>query len=197
MQDSDVLVRSWFAVYTATNNEKKIAQRLNLRGFETFLPLYGTTRRWKNRTTVDLELPLFSGYVFVRFARTESVKILDIPMVYSIVGNRQGALALPDIEIEALRAGLVPADVIPHVHLQVGQRARIRTGLLANWEGIVTRIDDGLRIVLTVESIMRSIAVRVASDDLELLSDEVVQIPALQATECRTIVDRRLRTEKA
>jgi len=197
MQDSDVLVRSWFAVYTATNNEKKIAQRLTLRGFETFLPLYGTTRRWKNRTTVDLELPLFSGYVFVRFARTESVKILDIPMVYSIVGNRQGALALPDIEIEALRAGLVPADVIPHVHLQVGQRARIRTGLLANWEGIVTRIDDGLRIVLTVESIMRSIAVRVASDDLELLSDEAVQIPALQATECRTIGDRRLRTEKA
>ena len=197
MQDSDVLVRSWFAVYTATNNETKIAQRLNLRSFETFLPLDGTTRRWKNRTTVDLELPLFSGYVFVHFARTESVKILDIPMVYSIMGNWQGALALPDIEIQALRAGLVPADVIPHVHLQVGQRARIRTGLLANWEGIVTRIDDGLRIVLTVESIMRSIAVRVASDDLELLSDEVVQIPALQPTECRTIVDRRLRTEKA
>jgi transcription antitermination factor NusG len=189
MHDTDLLERSWFAIFTATNNEKKIEQKLNLRGFETFLPLYGSTRRWKNRTTVELELPLFSGYVFARFARTESVKILDVPMVYSIVGNRQGALALPDAEIEALRAGLVPADVVPHVRLEVGQRARIRSGPLANWEGIVSRVDDSLRVVLTVESIMRSIAVRVGSDDLELLSDEAGKQPQPQLVGFRPSVN--------
>lgn len=196
MQDSSLQDRFWFAVFTATNNEKKIEQRLKLKGFDTFLPLYGTTHRWKNRTTVNLELPLFSGYIFVRFARTESVSILDVPMVYSIVGNRQGALALPDAEIEALRAGLLPADVMPHVHLELGQRARIRSGPLANWVGIVTRVDDGLRVVLTVESIMRSIAIRVSSDDLELLPDELEKLPAPHAPRSRPVVDGRVRTEK-
>ena len=64
-------MRSWFAVYTATNHEKRVAQHLRVKEIETFLPLYSATKRWKNRTTAKVDLPLFAGYIFVRIAPTE------------------------------------------------------------------------------------------------------------------------------
>jgi len=175
MREIDGLERLWFAVFTAANNEKKIEQHIKMKNLETFLPLYTATRRWKNRTTAKVQLPLFAGYVFARFARQESSKILDIPMVYSIVGNRAGALALPAAEIDALRSGLIPGEVEPFPFTAVGQRARIRTGPLADWEGVVTRLDGGVRVVLSVDLIKQSVSVKVKVEDLELLPDGLLE----------------------
>jgi len=162
--------RHWFALFTASNNEKKVAQHLRMKEIETFLPLYTITRRWKNRTTAQIESPLFTGYVFARIARTEAAKVLAIPMVYSIVGNKRGAVPLPDEEIEALRRGLASVDARPHPYVQVGQRARIRSGPLEGLEGIVERVDDHLRVVLTIDLIMKSIAVRVNAEEIDVSS---------------------------
>jgi transcription antitermination factor NusG len=176
MHDIDALERLWFAVFTAANNEKKIEQHIKMKNIETFLPLYTATRHWKNRTTAKVQLPLFAGYVFARFARQESSKILDIPMVYSIVGNRAGALPLPAAEIEALRSGLVPSEVEPFHFTAVGQRARIRSGPLADWEGVVSRLDGGVRVVLSVDLIKQSVSVKVNVENLELLPDPVSEL---------------------
>ncbi|MGB8260295.1 MAG: transcription termination/antitermination NusG family protein [Terracidiphilus sp.] len=161
--------KQWFALFTASNNEKQVERHLCRKEIETFLPLYTVTRRWRNRTTAKVQLPLFAGYIFARFARNESARVLEVPMLYSIVGNRRGSLPVPDAEIEALRAALATGQTEPHPYLKVGQRARIRTGALTSWEGIVSRLDSGLRVVLTVESIMRSFAVHVNADDIEVL----------------------------
>jgi len=159
--------RDWFAVYTASNHEKKVQQHLQMSDIETFLPLYTVTRKWKNRTTVKLELPLFNGYVFVRIARAESARVLAVPSVRFIVGDGRRAVALPEEEIETLRTGLRLRQVDPHPYAKVGARVRIRSGPLAGLEGIVVRKDDQLRVVLSLDLIKRSIAVHVSADELE------------------------------
>jgi transcription antitermination factor NusG len=160
-------MRSWFAVYTATNHEKSIAQHLRVKEIETFLPLYSVTKRWKNRTTAKVDLPLFAGYIFVRIAPTERVRVLEVPMVYSIVGNRHEPIALPDDQIEGLRAGLQGRQAHPFPYVKVGNRVRVRSGAFAGLEGIVVRTYAGLRVVLSVEMIQKSIAVHVEADELE------------------------------
>jgi transcription antitermination factor NusG len=172
MEFSDESHKNWFVLFTASNNEKQVERHLQRRELESFLPLHTVVRRWKNRTTVKVQLPLFAGYVFARFARIESWRVLEIPMVYSIVGNRNGAVAIPDAEVEALRVGLAGGQAEPHPTVTVGSKARVRTGALAGWEGIVTRADSGLRIVLTVESIKRSFAVHVSTEDIDLLDED-------------------------
>jgi transcription antitermination factor NusG len=172
MESNDDLRRQWFVLFIASNNEKQVQKHLLKRDIETFLPLYTVTRRWKNRTTVKLELPLFVGYMFARFAREESSRVLEVPMVYSVVGNRHGSLAIPEEEINALRVGLIAGKTEPHPFLTVGRRARIRSGPLGGWEGIITRVDSALRVVLTVNSIRRSFSVHVESDAIEILDDE-------------------------
>jgi transcription antitermination factor NusG len=138
-----------------------------MRDVETFLPLYSVTRRWKNRTTVKLELPLFAGYVFVRIARAESARVLSVPNVLFIVGNGHEALPLPDEDIETLRSGLHLRRVDPYPYTKIGARVRIRSGPLAGLQGIVIRKDDQLRVVLSLDLMRKSIAVHVSADELE------------------------------
>lgn len=182
MPDPAEVRKHWFAVFTASNNEKKVEQHLRMKEIETFLPLYTESRRWKNRTTAKVELPLFSGYVFARIARTESTHVLAVPMVYSIVGNKHGALPLPDAEIEALRLGLTSVQADPHPYVKVGQRAQIRTGPLSGLQGIVERVDGHLRVVLTIDLIMKSIAVRVNAEDIDVLDQTEQRTPGTERT---------------
>ena len=158
---------NWFAVYTASNHEKKAQQHLQMRDVETFLPLYSVTRRWKNRTTVKLQLPLFKGYIFVRIARTESSRVLAVPNVRFIVGDGHRALPLPDEDIEILRSGLHLRQVDPYPYVQVGAQVRISSGPFAGLQGVIVRKDDQLRVVISLDLIKKSIAVHVSAEELE------------------------------
>ncbi len=159
--------RSWYAVYTVSNHEKQVEKYFRLQGLESFLPLYHLNRRWKNRTTVALEIPLFASYVFVRIAGNERTRVLELPSVLSLVGNGRNPVPLPDRDIEALRIGLHLRKIEPFPYLKTGRRVRIRSGALAGLEGVVLRKDNHLRVVLSLDLIQRSIAVHVEACELE------------------------------
>lgn len=167
-------VPHWFAVYTSPRHEKRVDQHLDVRGVEHYLPLYRTQRKWSDGSRVTLDLPLFPGYIFVCIKRTERVRVLEVPGVVAIVGGaRREPAPLPDAEINAMRSGLHLRRVEPHALLTVGQRARIRTGALAGMEGVVVRQKNSLRVVLTMDLIMRSVAVEVDGTELETLDFDI------------------------
>jgi len=162
---------SWFAVYTTSRHEKRVAEHLSYRQIEHYLPLYRSQRKWKDGSRVTLDLPLFPGYIFVHIAKTERVRVLSVPGALAVVGGtgREPA-ALPDAAIDALRGGLELRGAEPHPLLTVGRRARIGSGPFAGMEGIVVKRKNGFRVVLTLEQIMRSIAVEVNEGELEPLN---------------------------
>ncbi len=161
----------WFAVYTTCRHEKRIAQHLQQREIEHYLPLYRADRKWRDGSKVTLELPLFPGYIFVRIKRSQRVGVLSVPGALTVVGGTGGEPApLPDTAIEALRIGLLEHRIEPHPLLRVGQLARIRSGAFAGMEGIVVRKKSGFRIVLTLEQIMQSVAIELDEDDVEPLT---------------------------
>jgi len=159
----------WYAAYTLANHEKKASGEISHRGIETFLPLYRASRRWSDRR-VQLELPLFPGYVFVRLALRDRLRVLQVPGVARIVGFGGLPAALPEEQIEALRAGLggqLRAE--PHPYLPIGRRVRIVRGPLCGAEGSLLRKKGVFRVVLSLELIMRSVAVEVDAADVEPL----------------------------
>lgn len=156
----------WYAVYTCANHEKRVAAQLGEREVEHFLPLYRSVRRWKDRR-VELELPLFPGYVFARVAFRERLRVLQIPSVAQVVGFGGRPAALPDEQIEALRTGLgnsLAAE--PHPYLTAGRRVRVLRGPLAGLEGAVVRRKKRVRFVISVDLIQRAVAVEVDEADL-------------------------------
>ena len=161
---------NWFAIYTSPRHEKRVGQYLNVREIEHYLPLYHVRRRWKDGSNVTLDLPLFPGYLFVRIDRNDRVRLLEVPGVLNFVGGTgRRPASLPEAEIDALRAGLPVRNAIPHPLLIAGQRARICSGALAGMEGVVVRQKGGLRVVLTIDMIMQSVAVEVDASELEPL----------------------------
>jgi transcription antitermination factor NusG len=161
----------WFALYTTCRHEKRIAQHLSQREIEHYLPLYRAERKWRDGSRVTLDLPLFPSYIFVRIQRAQRVRVLSVPGALAVVGGTGGEPApLPDTAMDALRAGLHQHRVEPHPLLCVGQLARIRSGAFAGMEGIVVRKKSGLRVVLTLEQIMQSVAVELDEADVEPLN---------------------------
>jgi transcription antitermination factor NusG len=157
----------WYAAYTCANHEKRVATELGARDVEHFLPLYSSVRRWKDRR-VKLDLPLFPGYVFVRLALSERMRVVQIPSVVRLVGFGGLPTALPDTEMEILRAGLSQSlRAEPHPFLTVGRRVRISGGPFAGLEGVLKRKKSNLRVVVSLELIQRSVAVDVDAADVE------------------------------
>jgi transcription antitermination factor NusG len=157
----------WYAAYTCANHEKSVRDQLEQRSVESFLPLYETMRRWKDRR-MRLQLPLFPGYVFVRMVPVDRLRVLQVPSVVRLVGFNGHLSPLPDEEIDGLKKGLsagVLAD--PHPFLTVGRRVRIKSGPLEGRQGILLRRKGSLRVVLSIDLIMRSIVVDVDVADLE------------------------------
>jgi transcription antitermination factor NusG len=157
----------WYAAHTFANHENRVSEQLAAREVEHFLPVYRSVRRWRDRR-VELDLPLFPGYVFVRLALRDRLRVLQIPSIARLVGFGGSPAALPDEEMEILRAGLSSRLVVePHPFLSKGRRVRVRSGPLAGMRGILLRRRGKARFVVSVELIMKSMAVEIDEADLE------------------------------
>jgi len=164
--DSNAAAPEWYAVYVIAKHEKRIAQHFQNRQIEHFLPLYEVRRKWRDGSKVTLQLPLFPSYIFVQTARARRVAALEVPGVLSVVGKRD-ASRIADAYIESLREGLRMGKVEPHPYLVEGERVRVKTGIMAGMQGILLRRKGSFRLVLTLDLIMKSIAVEVDIEDVE------------------------------
>jgi len=149
------------------NQEKQVAERLTRRGIENFLPLYRTIRRRTDRK-VELELPLFPGYLFVRVPVENRLRVLEVPHVVRILGFSATPTPIPAEEIEILQSGLSrQSQVQPCPYLTKGCRVRIVRGPFAEAEGILLRHKHRLRVVVSIHLIARSFTVEVEEMDVE------------------------------
>lgn len=160
----------WYALSTFSNHEKVVAGQLRERTVDHFLPLYNSLRRWKDRR-VQLQLPLFAGYIFVRIAMRDRLRVLEIPSAVRLVGFGGPPMALPEHEIEAIRSSLTrEVRAEPHPYLTTGKRVSVVAGPLKGLEGIVIRKRNGLRFVISLDLIMRSVSVEMNAADLQRVS---------------------------
>jgi transcription antitermination factor NusG len=156
----------WYAAYTCANHERRVAIELGARDLEHFLPLYSSVRRWKDRR-VNLDLPLFPGYIFVRLALRDRPRVVQIPSVVHLVGFGGLPAALPDTEMEIMRSGLSQGlRAEPHPFLTVGRSVRIIGGPFAGLEGVLKRKKGNLRVIVSLDLIHRSVAVDVDAADV-------------------------------
>jgi transcription antitermination factor NusG len=159
----------WYAIHTRGRHEKKVAREMRDRGLHSFLPVASEVRRWSDRRKVT-EAPLYPCYTFMRASIDATIRasVLRIPGVLDFVGLPGRPLAIPDPEIEVIQRLL--AQCIPirtHVFLSEGTRVRIRGGALDGMEGILVKRNSDSSLVVSVQLIQRSVALRVDGYDVE------------------------------
>ena len=160
-------VERWYALSVRPRYEKLVSRHLEQRGFCSFLPVYRSVRRWKDRRK-ELELALFPGYIFVNIDARKRTHVLTTPGVLRFVTFQGQLAALPDSDIRSLELSMSAGlEAQPHPYLRNGKKVRIQRGPLVGVEGIVIRRKDRFRLVLSIDLIMRSVMLEVDEGDVK------------------------------
>jgi transcription antitermination factor NusG len=151
----------WFALRVKSRTEKVVSTIARNKGFEEFLPLYQSRRRWSDRFK-SVEMPLFPGYVFCRLNPEFRLPLLTIPGVMGFVGIGKVPVAIEEAEIAAIQAAVGAGLVAePYPFLEVGQKVRLAEGPLAGLEGWLVEVRKQQRLVVSVSMLRRSVAIEI------------------------------------
>jgi transcription antitermination factor NusG len=171
---------AWWAIYTRHQHEKTVEDLLRAKGFEVFLPLYESVRKWKDRRKL-LSLPLFPCYVFVRGGLDRRLQVVTTPGVHMVLTRGEKVAMIPGGEIDAIRRTVEgPFRVEPHPFLRCGERVRVIRGSLEGVEGVLVRKKNLFRLVLSVEMLAQSVGVEIDASDVIPLTAYRGILPANQ-----------------
>lgn len=169
------LDKRWVCVQVKSGGEFRSALGLQERGYESFVPVFEEKRLWSDRVRI-IQVPLFTGYVFLRFNAASSWPAVTAPGVLRFVGTGKTPTPIEDLEIEALqitsRTGLLCG---PCAFLEVGQEVEVRMGPFISLRGKIVRFKNKQRLILSINLIQKSVFV-------EVDGHEVVPLPASFST---------------
>jgi transcription antitermination factor NusG len=156
--------RRWFAVQVWAGREQFTAGHLRQRGHEVFLPCYREHRQWSDRVKM-IDRALFTGYVFCHLDAVGIGKVVMAPGVVRVVGDGRHPLSIPTDEIGTIQR-IVDTRLMaePWDCLQPGQRVRIEVGPLKGAEGVIVKVRNRHRLVVSIPLLQRSVAVDVQAD---------------------------------
>lgn len=160
----------WYAAQTKHQHEKKAAELLQKRGYEVFLPLLTEKHRWKDRSKL-VSLPMFPCYLFLRMTADQKVTVLQTSAIFRIVGNAGQACPISDSEIAAIRrVADAKVKVEPHPYLASGTAVRVRGGSLAGLSGVLVRVKNVERVVVSIKLLQKAVSVEIERSNLEQFS---------------------------
>lgn len=165
-QTNELAHLRWYALRTKSRHEKLVRDQLDKQGIEPLLPTVKRLSQWKDRKK-EIEIPLFSGYCFVRFSRLEKTPVQKIVGVVEIVGSGNRPEPIPEQEIDALRllmTSVLPYD--PHPYLHEGMQVEVVRGPLQGAHGILLRKEKRHRLVIGVRLIQQAAAVEIDVNDV-------------------------------
>lgn len=153
------LQSQWFAVQVRPQSEKMVSALLGYKGYETLLPL--CTKR-TGRRPGQQGSPLFPGYVFCQVASTAQGLIVTTPGVMRIVGIGNRPEPIPEHEINSLIRVIQSGMDMEQADLfEVGDIVELAQGPLKGCRGIVKRVHNKDRLIISVTLLQRSVSVEV------------------------------------
>ena len=159
----------WYALHTRARHEKAVERRLRDQGMESYVPTTMEVHRWSDRKK-KVEVPLFSCYVFIRclLSAEDRTRVYKLESVHGFVGMGGSSLPIPDEQIEGIQKVLTQtAPWRSYPFLKVGQRVRVRGGAMDGVEGVFLSENGDHSLIISVDAIQRSMAVRIDGYDVE------------------------------
>jgi transcription antitermination factor NusG len=152
---------AWLALQVRPRFEKSVAAILAVKGTSVYVPHYLELRRWSDRVK-PTHAPLFPGYVFCHIRDAERASVLTSANAIQFVGAGRRPTPIDDEEMQAIR--LIARSGLPKKpwnELKKGDRIRMCRGPLSGLEGTLETTPEGLRLVVSLTLLNRSIAVQV------------------------------------
>ncbi len=165
--------KQWFAVYIRARAEKKVFNDLKQQGIEAYLPLQRKLRMWSDRKKW-VEMPMISGYCFVRITRKEYDQVLYNVNVVRYVTFEGKAAVIRDSQIDFLKRMLHETDVeveVTHENFKPGQKVEVIAGPFIGMRGELVESRGKHRFILRIEQIETVFAIEIPQADLVLINE--------------------------
>jgi transcriptional antiterminator NusG len=160
----------WYAVHTHSRHEAKVEVGLQARGLEVFLPRMTVRSRRRDRSQF-IDMPLFSGYLFVRTDLSPWAydAIIRHHGVVRILGVKGQCVPVPQEAVDSIQKVVDSGRTFdPWSWLVKGLRVTIAQGPLAGATGVILRKKDGRRrLVVTVDLLGRAVVVDLAEEAVD------------------------------
>jgi hypothetical protein len=103
--------------------------------------------------------------------------------VLRLLGEDEGDMVSSE-ELDKIRDGLASGLLLrPHPCVSLGTRVRVRDGVFAGVEGIVTELRHQCKVIITLAAVRQCFSLEVGIDDIQVLNKSenrtgIKQIPA-------------------
>jgi transcription antitermination factor NusG len=166
----------WFAVYTRSRFEKKLASLLTEKGIDCYLPLKMEKRQWSDRVKM-IEEPLLKSYLFVKVSNREYFNVLNTPGAVCYISFRREPAPIPEKQIDDLRTFLAVynerVDAVRE-NLSKGEQIIVVSGPLKGITGELIEFRGKNRIALRFERLGYCILTDISLKDVEIFKPEHV-----------------------
>jgi len=167
----------WYALHVRSNCERAVRNQLEYQGYELYLPTVRVERRWSDRVK-QLDIPLFSGYLFCRCDARNPLPVLSVSGVVQIVGMGKTPVPVAENIIQDIKtvqkSGLWYSN-IPHT--LSGQRVVVERGPLTGVQGVLVETREANRLAISISMLQRSLIVEVDASWIRVLPGDVQVIP--------------------
>ncbi len=162
--------KKWYAIYTKPRWEKKVADLLLDKKIEHYLPLQKVLKQWSDRKKWIRE-PLFRSYVFVYISPEEYLPALQTPGVVRFVTFEKKAVAIPPVQIEAIKTFInTGEDIIDEsIDVNIGDKVVVTRGALKGLKGTLVEISRKMRLRIMIEGIQQSLHIKIPLSYIKVL----------------------------
>ena len=172
---------NWHLAYTLNWHEKCVAQRLQALGMDAYVPVLKVPRRWKNRVSRIIDVPLFPNYVFIGISggadnRRDRIRVLSDAGVRFLIPGDDGPAIVDPQQLDTIRLCVEHYRVAPHARLIAGRIGNVVRGPLSGKSGLIPT-DGTAPLVFNIDILGQGLAVFLADDEVSI-SDEFAGRPA-------------------
>ena len=161
--------KEWFVIQFKPNSHYQAKKNLNRQGFKTFLPLHDTTSRKASRFVKSTK-PLFPGYMFVSFNKTEDKwhKIKNTYGVSRLITFNSSLKSIPSTFVDNLMKRYDSSGkLIPILKMKKGDKVAILEGPFANFIATVEKYESEQRIWLLMDLMGRKAKIQTPLNALQ------------------------------
>ena len=162
--------KEWFILQYKANSHHQAVKNLNQQGFVTFLPLNDTTSRKASRFVTSTK-PLFPGYMFISFDRTEPRwhKINNTYGVSRLITFNSILKSISSTFVEDLKRRYdLSGKLLPMQKLKKGDQVTVLKGPFANFIATVEKYEADQRIWILMDLMGRKAKIITPPDALKL-----------------------------
>ena len=160
----------WYAVYTKSRHEKKVAKSCIDYDISYYLPLTESARYYQNRV-ITFTKPLFSSYIFCNCSYDQKIQLYRTGLLCTFIAASDQEQLLKELKQihDAKNEGV---KLTPHKYLTRGRRVKIIRGPFKNYEGKISYRKGSYKLVLNIDLIKQAVAIEVNAKNIALLDDE-------------------------